>query len=130
MNPLRLSFAAVVAVAALVGIALGASWNGSRWEAKYESREMEWMHEKMQAEKELADAQAKIVDAARELRNARINRVQCVAVPASGAAGVPADRADAGVGGDGALPTARDIGPAMRECIALQQRVSAYGELR
>jgi len=116
---------AVAAVAGLVvGVASGASWQGYRWSAKYESRE-----------REIALQAKETVEHVRELE-ATINRisvrpaprrVRCESTPSAGH--LPGNPADAGVGGGGPVPPDRDYGPALRECLILQQRVIGYGAM-
>lgn len=117
--------AALVAGALAAGAASGAWVNGMRWENRWNEREIEILTAHTKALEE-ARANAKAIeDAADRIVRAPVRRVLCQ--PASAGAGVPADPAAAGVGAGGSVPADRDYGPALREAIALEARVRAYG---
>lgn len=121
MNPITLIFAAVAAMAFAAGAASGAWVNGKRWEAKYHEREAVLLAEQLTAVENVRRSNREIKAAADAIRNAPVRRVRCEA--GSGADGLPGGGTDAGVGGGGYLPADRDYGPAMRECLVLQQKV-------
>lgn len=122
---------AVVVAAIGAGYAWGAGQASAKWEARYEKRERALVEAKDAAEGRLRDVQSEITRATAELRSARANRVLCIPEgAATNPAAVPSDRADAGLVGDGNLPAPRDLGPALRECLAVHQRVSTYESLR
>ena len=124
MNPIPLIFAAVVLAGLAVGAALGASWQGYRWSAKYESREREIAQQAQETVEHVREMEATI---SRISVRPAPRRVRCESTPAAGH--LPGDPADAGVGGGGSVPADRDYGPAMRECLVLQQKVkvAAWG---
>ena len=103
------------------GAASGAWVNGKRWEAKYHEREAVLLAEQLTAVENVRRSNREIKAAADAIRNAPVRRVRCEA--GSGADGLPGGGTDAGVGGGGYLPADRDYGPAMRECLVLQQKV-------
>ena len=121
MNPIPLIFAAVAAMAFAAGAASGAWVNGKRWEAKYHEREAVLLAEQLTAVENVRRSNREIKAAADAIRNAPVRRVRCEA--GSGADGLPGGGTDAGVGGGGSVPADRDYGPAMRECLVLQQKV-------
>lgn len=127
MNPIPLISAAVVAGAFAVGAASGAWLNGTRWELKYTSREAVLLAEQLTAVERVRRSNREIKAAADAIRNAPVRRVRCEA--GSGADGLPGGGTDAGVGGGGPVPPDRDYGPALRECLILQQRVIGYGAM-
>lgn len=127
MNPLPLIFAAVAAGAFAVGAASGAYINGKRWELKYTSREAVLLAEQLTAVENVRRSNREIKAAADAIRNAPVKRVRCET--GAGADGVPGGGADAGVGGGGYLPADRDYGPALRECLILNQKVKVAHEL-
>ena len=124
MNPIPLIFAAVAVAGLAVGAALGASWQGYRWSAKYESREKEIALQAKETVEHVREMEATI---SRISVRPAPRRVRCESTPAAGH--LPGDPADAGVGGGGSVPADRDYGPAMRECLVLQQKVkvAAWG---
>lgn len=127
MNPLQMICAAVAVTAFAVGAAFGAYVNGKRWELKYTSREAVLLAEQLTAIEAVRRSNREIREAADAIRNAPVKRVRCET--GTGADGVPGAGADAGMGGGGSLPPDRDYGPALRECLILQQRVIGYGAM-
>ncbi len=127
MNPLPLIFAAVAAMAFAAGAASGAWVNGKRWSEKYATREAVLLAEQLTAVEAVRRSNREIKAAADAIRNAPVKRVRCEA--GAGADGLPGGGADAGVGGGGPVPPDRDYGPALRECLILQQRVIGYGAM-
>lgn len=123
MNPIPLIFAAVAVAGLAVGAALGASWQGYRWSAKYESREREIAQQAQETVEHVRELEATI---SRISVRPAPRRVRCESTPAAGH--LPGDPADAGVGSGGPVPADRDYGPALRECLILQRRVETYGE--
>ena len=127
MIPALNTVAAVALAAGAVGVASGAWVNGKRWEAKYHEREAVLLAEQLTAVENVRRSNREIKAAADAIRNAPVRRVRCEA--GSGADGLPGGGTDAGVGGGGPVPPDRDYGPAMRECLILQQRVIGYGAM-
>ena len=127
MNPIPLIFAAVAAGAFAAGAASGAWVNGKRWELKYTSQEAVLLAEQLTAVENVRRSNREIKAAADAIRNAPVKRVRCET--GSGADGVPGGGADAGVGSGGSLPADRDYGPALRECLILNQKVKVAHEL-
>lgn len=113
-----------IVVAATAAIAFGAGWsvNGSRWETKYQALEIDHANEQLQADTEARRRQAIAVAAASSIRDQPVRRVRCTSEPGDG---VSSGRADAAVG---ALPTggdSGDLGPALREALAVDNAVRA-----
>lgn len=127
MTPALNTCAVVAAMAFAAGAASGAWVNGKRWEAKYHEREAVLLAEQLTAVENVRRSNREIKAAADAIRNAPVRRVRCEA--GSGADGLPGGGTDAGVGGGGPVPPDRDYGPALRECLILQQRVIGYGAM-
>lgn len=125
MNPIPLISAAVVAGAFAVGVASGAWLNGVRWESKYQKREIELLQAQQKADEVVKNAEKQISAAADRISRAPVKRVLC----ATSSPGVPEGGNDAAVGSGGPVPADRDYGPALRECLILQQRVIGYGAM-
>lgn len=127
MNPLSLICAAVAAMAFAAGAASGAWVNGKRWESKYHEREAVLLAEQLTAVENVRRSNREIKAAADAIRNAPVKRVRCEA--GAGADGLPGGGTDAGVGSGGSLPADRDYGPALRECLILNEKVRRLHEL-
>lgn len=127
MIPALNTVAAVALAAGAAGAASGAWVNGKRWEAKYHEREAVLLAEQLTAVENVRRSNREIKAAADAIRNAPVRRVRCEA--GSGADGLPGGGTDAAVGSGGPVPADRDYGPALRECLILQQRVTGYGAM-
>lgn len=124
MIPALNTVAAVALAAGAVGVASGAYFNGVRWESKYQKREIELLQAQQRADEVVKNAEEQIRAAADSISRAPVKRVLCATSPPE----VPASGHDATVGGGGPVPTDRDYGPALRECLILQRRAEVYGE--
>lgn len=125
MIPALNTVAAVALAAGAVGVASGAYFNGVRWESKYQKREIELLQAQQKADEVVKNAEEQIRAAADRIARAPVKRVLCATSPPE----VPAGGSDATVGGGGPVPADRDYGPAMRECLVLQQKVKVAYEL-